>query len=236
MKPNYKVRRLVAALIISIVCFSGVAYDMAQNDMAMFMRPVSDTNQVPNSNGEAAQALASLPVKGRAPKTGYERSQFGGGWESRGACDVRNLILQRDLENERVNEDCKVLTGVLKDPYTGKNIMFVRGESTSADVQIDHVVALSNAWQTGAQQISRIDRVALANDPLNLLAVDGDANQQKSDADAATWLPSQKSFRCQYVARQIAVKQAYNLWVVPPEKKAMQRVLQSCPGQSMPIQ
>lgn len=187
-------------------------------------------------NGElASAALEMLPMKGRAPKTGYKRAQFGDGWAKLGNCDTRNLILQRDLKNVVLEDDkCKVRTGALNDPYTGKAIAFARGASTSAAVQIDHVVALSNAWQTGAQQLSAERRVQLANDPLELLAVDGPANQQKGDGDAATWLPSNKPFRCQYIARQIAVKRKYVLWVTESEKAAMARVLSSCPEQIMP--
>lgn len=189
-----------------------------------------------SGNGElASAALEILPVKGRAPKTGYKRAQFGDGWAKLGNCDTRNLILQRDLKDTILEDDkCKVRTGALNDPYTGKDIAFTRGASTSAAVQIDHVVALSNAWQTGAQQLSTERRVQLANDPLELLAVDGPANQQKGDGDAATWLPSNKPFRCQYIARQIAVKRKYVLWVTESEKAAMARVLSSCPEQIMP--
>lgn len=236
MKPNYKVRRLVALLIVAIVSLSTVAYDMAQQEFVATPSVEPNQRDTTAQVGEATDILATLPVKGRAPKTGYSRAQFGSGWEFRGGCDVRNLILQRDLTDEQISDDCRVMSGLLHDPYTGKTISFVRGQTTSDDVQIDHVVALSNAWQTGAQQLTREERVALANDPLNLLAVDGEANQQKSDGDAATWLPSNKEFRCQYVARQAAVKQAYALWVVPAEKEAMQRVLASCPGQPAPTQ
>lgn len=185
--------------------------------------------------GVAADALKSLPIKGRAPKTDYSRSQFGDGWTMTQGCDTRNIILHRDLMETTVNEQCKVLGGVLHDPYTGRDIHFQRGETTSDDVQIDHVVALSNAWQTGAQQLSHEERIQLANDPLELLAVDGAANQQKSDGDAATWLPPNKPFRCQYVARQISVKQKYRLWVTQPEYDSMIRVLSSCPGQVLPV-
>jgi len=101
-------------------------------------------------------------------------------------------------------------------------------------VQIDHVVALSDAWQKGAQQISAEDREKFANDPLNLLAVDGPANAAKSDSDAATWLPPNKAFRCQYVARQIAVKRIYKLWVTEAEKDAMKRVLSTCDEERVP--
>jgi hypothetical protein len=124
-----------------------------------------------------------------------------------------------------------VLSGILNDPYTATLVNFLRGNSTSTAVQIDHVVALSDAWQKGAQQLSPAQRQSFANDPLNLLAVDGTANQQKSDGDAATWLPPNKTFRCEYVARQIAVKSSYSLWVTQAEHDAMARVLGDCPGE-----
>ena len=198
-----------------------------------------DSSQQLGSNsdsGEVARdALAALPTKGRAPKTGYKRSQFGDGWAKAGGCDTRNVILRRDLANAVLGDDnCKVQTRALSDPYTGQRIAFKRGARSSTAVQIDHVVALSNAWQTGAQQLSSEQRISLANDPLELLAVDGPANQQKGDGDAATWLPSNKPFRCQYIARQIAVKKKYSLWVTPPERTAMERILASCPEQRLP--
>ena len=171
--------------------------------------------------------LDSLAVKGRAPKTGYTRTQFGDGWAEKDGCDTREIILARDLKNT-VIKNCKVMSGTLEDPYTGKTILFMRGPQTSQAVQIDHVVALSDAWQTGAQQLSYTIRETLANDPLELLAVDGPANMQKSDGDAATWLPPHKSFRCQYVSRQVEVKVKYHLWVTSAEKMAIKKVLQSC--------
>ncbi len=184
--------------------------------------------------GSAVELLEKLPVKGRAAKTGYERTQFGDGWAIVDGCDTRNIILHRDLKNSVVGENCKVISGTLDDPYTGKTIAFQRGAATSDAVQIDHVVALSNAWQTGAGLLTPERRKELANDPLELLAVEGQANQNKSDGDAATWLPPNKTFRCQYVARQIAVKAKYDLWVTPPERDAMIRVLATCPGQALP--
>lgn len=192
-----------------------------------------------NASGAAVDMLATLPVKGRAPKTGYARTQFGAAWSDvdHNGCDTRNDILKRDMTNVTFKpgtHDCVVKTGTLNDPYTGKTINFVRGQHTSTAVQIDHVVALSDAWQKGAQQLSADQRLQLANDPYNLLAVDGPANQQKSDSDAASWLPSNKSFRCQYVARQIGVKHKYALWVTQAEKDAMTSVLSGCPGQTVP--
>ena len=220
----YKLRRvlLVAALLII------AAIPLASQPVDVLNLPTTimvDKSDVPAD-------LASLPVKGRAPKTGYERSQFGDGWQTTNGCDTRNIILARDLKDEVVDENCKVVKGALTDPYTGKSILFIRGGTTSADVQIDHVVALSDAWQKGAQQLPYDMRVALANDPINLLAVDGPTNQQKSDGDAATWLPPNKVFRCQYVQRQINIKQKYSLWVTTAERDAMARVLGACTNAS----
>lgn len=179
-------------------------------------------------NDTPMAVLEQLEVKGRAPKTGYSRKQFGDGWGAMNGCSVREMILARDLEGEVVDEKCRVQSGALQDPYTGQTIQFQRGPETSAQVQIDHVVALSDAWQKGAQGLSVEERTAFANDPLNLLASDGPANQAKGDADAATWLPPNKLFRCQYVARQIAIKKKYRLWVTEAEKRAMMDVLSGC--------
>ena len=188
----------------------------------------------------AVDVVEMLAVKGRAPKTGYARDQFGSAWKDvdRNGCDTRNDILNRDLTSKtyKVNpEDCVVLTGILQDPYSGEIINFLRGVTTSSDVQIDHVVALSNAWQTGAFKLSIDKRTAFANDPLNLLAVKGRLNSQKGDGDAATWLPPKKNYRCSYVARQVAVKYKYGLWLTAPEKAAIVKLLQPCPGQLIPV-
>ncbi|MBB5639850.1 GmrSD restriction endonuclease domain-containing protein [Cryobacterium roopkundense] len=182
----------------------------------------------------ATALLATLAVKGRAAKTGYDRTEsFGSAWldVDQNGCDTRNDILARDLTNIVKSGECRVLTGTLQGPYTGKTISFMRGEDTSSLVQIDHVVALSNAWQTGAQQLTQAERESLANDPLNLLAVDGPTNSSKGDGDSATWLPPQKSYRCAYVARQISVKASYGLWVTSSEQDSMTRILATCPEQ-----
>ncbi|MFJ4264641.1 DUF1524 domain-containing protein [Paenarthrobacter nicotinovorans] len=190
----------------------------------------------PGDVSEAAALLATVEIKGRAPKTGYDRSQFGQTWADvdRNGCDTRNDILQRDLTQVVFTNSvpCKVQSDTLTDPYTAKTIQFVRGNDTSTAVQIDHVVALSDAWQKGAQQLSLEQRTAFANDPRNLQATDGPTNQKKSDGDAATWLPPNKAFRCDYVARQILVKVTYHLWVTQPEHDAMERVLRDCPAAS----
>lgn len=191
------------------------------------------------STKTAAVVLETLAVKGRAPKTGYDRAQFGPAWSDvdRNGCDTRNDILNRDLTSivyKPGTRDCVVFSGTLVDPYSGEQISFLRGVATSSDVQIDHVVALSNAWQTGAFKLTYEKRLAFANDPVNLLAVKGRLNSQKGDGDAATWLPPQKNIRCAYVAQQIVVKAKYGLWVTPPEKAAMVSLLAKCPGFKAP--
>ncbi|QES48614.1 hypothetical protein DEJ50_13065 [Streptomyces venezuelae] len=189
---------------------------------------------------DGANALAAvdqLPVKGRAPKTGYERAQFGTAWlDTNGnGCGTRDDILKRDLAGATLKngDACKVASGVLeKDPYTGERIEYERGKP-DAGVDIDHVVALSDAWQKGAGSWDKAKRIAFANDPLNLLAVEPAANRKKGDGDAATWLPPDRSYRCTYVAAQVAVKQKYRLWVTAGERDAMKRVLSGCPDQRL---
>jgi hypothetical protein len=178
---------------------------------------------------DSISTLNSLEVKGRAPKTGYSRAQFPH-WSDldRNGCDARNDILKRDLTEvvfKVGTRDCKVLSGVLLDPFSNKVLTFT---SVKSAVDIDHVVALSNAWQTGAAYFDRNIRSQIANDPLNLLAVDAKLNRQKGDGDAATWLPPNKAFRCEYVSRQVSVKAKYSLWVTSPEKEAILRVLSNC--------
>lgn len=183
----------------------------------------------------ALAVLNQLEVKGRAPKTGYSRAAFTH-WSdlNRDGCDSRNEILKRDLTQivfKAGTRDCKVIGGQLLDPFSGKTLIFSSSKST---VDIDHLVSLSNAWQTGAAYFDKKTRESLANDPLNLLAVDAKLNRQKGDGDAATWLPPLKSFRCEYVAIQVAVKAKYLLWVTSAEREAIIKVLDNCPGQLIP--
>lgn len=205
--------------------------------------PSDVTTHTPEIAPEIAEALAaldSLEVKGRAPKTGYEREEFGQAWSDdvtvefgHNGCDTRNDILRRDLDPESLvlkegTHDCVALSGTLHDPYSGQDIEFQRGAQTSRAVQIDHVVPLADAWQKGAQQWSPEKRRDFANDARNLLAVDGPLNQQKGAGDAATWLPPNKGFRCEYARRIVEVKAAYEIWVTAAEKDALRRLLNAC--------
>lgn len=198
--------------------------------------PVSDSAPVvptlsPSAASAALAQLDTLSVGPRASKEGYHRDAFGQRWADvdHNGCDTRNDVLRRDLldlETKPGTRGCVVLSGRLLDPYTGAELPF--DKARAPDIQIDHVVSLSNAWQTGAQNLSPDVRRSLANDPLNLLAVDGPTNEAKGDADASEWLTPNLAFRCELVARQIGVKAKYGLWVTPPERAAMAEVLGPC--------
>lgn len=185
----------------------------------------------------AINLLQKLEIKGRAPKTGYKREEFYKSWPNIDGCSLRQRIIKREFGDTTVldsKDKCSVIAGSFIDPYTGEHRSFTSKSDISKALQIDHVVALSDSWQKGAQYLSKEIRFQIATDPLNLLAADGPANMQKGDGDAATWLPPNKNFRCQYVARQISVKAKYALWVTEAEHNAMQKVLEKCPDQLVP--
>lgn len=218
---------VVGVVFVAVIMFAALSPVIFQNFITETFKPLYDRFAPAEPTDSVAMAVIDkLEVKGRAPKTGYARSEFGNGWGKIQGCGVRDVILYRDLTQAVLKDDCQVQSGILQDPYTGKEIFFSR--SNASAVQIDHVVALSDAWQKGAQNLPKSKRVELANDPLNLLASDGPANMQKGDADAATWLPSNKAFRCQYIERQAAVKYKYSLWVTEAEQIAMKKVLGTC--------
>ena len=235
---SYKIRRLIITLVALVgaaiwVVVNPKSYDEifveVENDGA------SDGIQsaavaLASNTKTALDVLEELDVKGRAPKTGYSREEFYDGWPEIDGCSLRQRILKRELGDTAVLDGCNVIAGEYDEPYTGQHVILTE-KSQVSEIQIDHVVALSDAWQKGAQYLSKETRFAIATDPLNLLAVDGAANKQKSDGDAATWLPKNKKFRCQYVARQVSVKYKYGLWVTKAEKEAIFRILSNCPNE-----
>jgi hypothetical protein len=227
------VRRVLNALdnvLLAVVVVAGAWWGA---DRYVLDGPVPDEPPAVVEAGTADE-LEGIPVKGRAPRTGYDRQRFAVGAIDfdRNGCDHRNDTLARDLTDvvfRPGTNDCVVVGGTLADPYTGRTIEFVRGDSTSGAIEIDHVVALSDAWQKGAQQWDADTLARFGNDPRNLLAVDRGANRQKGDGDAATWLPPNKAFRCEYVRRQVEVKHAYGLWMTRAEHDAIAGVLAACP-------
>ena len=231
---QYRKRRLATVLaalaaVIGVVIANPSSYEPLDEPV----EAKSDESERVEGQPLATEVLAKLEVKGRAPKTGYNREEFYKTWPKIEGCSLRQRIIKREVgESARLDTDeCTVVAGEFVEPYTGEYLVFTQKAEFSNRIQIDHVVALSDAWQKGAQYQTAEARYALATDPLNLLAVDSVANQQKSDGDAATWLPKNKAFRCQYVARQIAVKFKYALWVTQAEYDAMARVLESCPNE-----
>ncbi len=238
---QYRWRRILAVIVAAagaagLVIASPNSYEPVFESPEASAETPANTSQNPtsNSNPAALEILAKLEIKGRAPKTDYDRSaQFYKTWPNIDGCSLRQRIIKRELgETAQLDTDnCTVLAGEFDEPYTGQHLIFYQKSDLSKGIQIDHVVALSDAWQKGAQQLTSDERYQLATDPLNLLAVESNANQQKSDGDAATWLPKNKSFRCQYVARQVSVKYKYRLWVTQAEHDAIERVLQTCPNE-----
>ena len=196
---------------------------------------------VPHSQGSVGYEqvrvyLARLPVKGWDRRRDFTRSRFGEAWSDdvevelgHNGCNTRDDVLRRDLTDVAIRPGtCFVERGTLHDPYRGETIAFVRGPATSDAVQIDHVVSLADAWYKGARDWDDERRRNFANDPRNLLAVSAKGNFDKAFRDAASWLPPNVEFRCEFVARQVAVKTAYGLWVSNKEERAIAEVLSSC--------
>ena len=186
--------------------------------------------------------MLGVAGQGLGPAPDFTRYRFGKAWSDdvnvefgRNGCNTRDDILRRDLTDLVVRAGtCYAQTGVLHDPYTGTSIDFVRGPDTSDGVQIDHLVSLADAWYKGAREWDDQRRRDFANDPRNLLAVSAKANFDKAFRDAASWLPPNAAFRCEFVARQVEVKTAYGLWVSAKEKQAMAEVLTTADPVSRP--
>jgi hypothetical protein len=180
----------------------------------------------------ALKQLSQLAVKPAGSMKGYSRARFGPAWQDvdHNHCNTRDDILKRDLEQItlKAGSTCVVQSGILHDFYTGTTIRFLRGIRTSTAVQIDHVVALADAWRTGANAWTAARRLAYANTPTVLLAVDGPANEAKGDSDASEWLPTRRAFDCRYIAKQIAIKTMFSLWLTPSEHDAMAARLAHC--------
>ncbi|MEH0110606.1 HNH endonuclease family protein [Tersicoccus sp. MR15.9] len=236
-----KTPKLLAIAILSALILTGcgAAGDTQAAGFLDWFKPKASTSAGGAATARPAQIaaartqLAGIPAKGRAPKTGYTRARFGQAWADvdHNGCDTRNDILKRDMTGERFapgTHNCVVASGTLADPYTARTITFTRGARTSSAVQIDHLVPLSDAWQKGAQGWTTAKRTQLANDPNNLLAVDGHSNTAKSDKDLATWLPANRGYWCTYTAKIVAVKAQYGLWMTSAEKARAAAILKGC--------
>lgn len=222
---------LVAAYLLITSLYNWGLFDRGTKSASETLQGIPST--------QTTQALMGLDSGAPQDIPAYSRDKFGQSWAdvTHSGCDTRNEVLMRDMDNleYRPNtQECIIERGTLDDPYTGKQISFQRGNKTSTAVQIDHVVALSDAWRSGAYAWNDQERLQFANDPLNLLAVDGPANESKSNYAADEWLPDNEDYQCQFVARQIAVKNKYSLSVTEAERDAIAEVLVTCPDQKLP--
>lgn len=187
---------------------------------------------------DVLDGLAEVPFRLRG--NDYRRAAFGESWTDdttapggRNGCDTRNDILNRDLVDKTYVAISRcptaVATGTLHDPYTNVVIPFVRGNQVGASVQIDHIVPLALAWDLGARHWPDELRVRFANDPANLIAVDGPTNQFKGDKEPAFWMPPNAAFHCQYAMQFIAVLRGYRLPVDAPSAPVLRTAAETCP-------
>jgi hypothetical protein len=250
-------RRGILALIWPIALFlvAALVYLAISNASSVSSR--AQTEPVPSSRSStpskstvapSTQPTATAPAAGRdsaelaAVNTlaisnsfvpGYVRDLFGAGWKDpdRNGCDARNDVLGRDLTSPTFKpgtHDCVVLTGSLADPYSGQTISFVRGNVTSEAVQIDHIVPLGWAWQHGAATWTADQRLSFANDPVNLLAVDGHENESKSDDGPGEWLPTNAAYRCTYIVKFESTLVKYHFSVASSDLATIRQYLESC--------
>ncbi|MET8544030.1 HNH endonuclease family protein [Kitasatospora sp. NPDC004799] len=169
------------------------------------------------------------------PQTGYDRDKFGPSWTDdvdgiplgHNNCDTRNDLLARDGKSveRKDGSDCTVTAMTIWDPYTGKTVQWTKQKASA--IQIDHVMPLSYDWKQGAAAWDKARRVQIANDPLNLLPVDGSQNSSKGDKGPAEWLPASPEIRCAYAVRFAQVALKYDLPVTPADRTAMR---QQCGG------
>jgi Protein of unknown function (DUF1524) len=227
-------RNTLALLIVLVI--AGAAGWRYYRDIATRQPEPEPPSTATSSYDAVRHEMEALPVKGWDRVRDFDRARFGEPWSDdvnvefgHNGCNTRDDILRRDLADLQVRPGtCFAQSGILHDPYTGATIVFTRGPNTSPAVQIDHVVALSDAWYKGARLWDDQRRRDFANDPRNLLAVGGQDNFDKAFRDAASWLPPNVAFRCAFVARQVEVKTDYQLWVSAREKDAMRSVLRGC--------
>lgn len=213
--------------------------------------PKTDTKAATGSWGsdpavwQAGLDATNTIATAKARPGGYDRERYFGGWASNGcgSATTRDTILARDLKDAVKNPKCQVTSGTLSDPYTGQTISFRRGRNTSSAVQIDHVVALLDAWESGARDWDQAKRVQYANSPDVLLASDGPANMAKGsgldvngtalyrpqDSGAPDiWMPDNKAYRCDYMAKRATIKSKWGLTMTPREKQQTVSVLSQC--------
>jgi hypothetical protein len=225
---------LALAVALAVV----VAFQVTQTsaDRTQFVAQADIPTVAPGV--DVLAGIAEVPVRIRSYD--YHRDAFGEAWTDdnsapggHNGCDTRNDILNRDLVDKTFVsiKRCPnaVATGTLHDPYTNDTVAFVRGAQIGAAVQIDHIVPLALAWDLGARGWTDDMRVRFANDPANLLAVEGQANQDKGDKEPAAWMPPNHAFWCQYAVQFATVLRGYGLPIDAPSATVLRDAAATCP-------
>lgn len=235
---NNTAAKIIATIIVLVIAFIYVERNDLLDPVADAFEhasggstPVDNPVEADLNPADLIEALGGIEVSDAADIDYDREGQFGADWldTNDNGCSTRNDILARDLQYTDIDSDgCTVLTGLLIDPYTGDSIDFTRGQSTSMAVQIDHVVPLSLAARHGALDWTEEDRIEFANDPINLLAVDGATNEAKSDLAVGEWLPPNEAFHCEFVSIYVNVVDTYGLSMPASDAEAAEQVLAGC--------
>lgn len=235
MKRRHWVAAVLAVALAVVVAYQTVSSSVQQT--AVYTAEADVPTVAPGV--DVLAGVARVPTRLRSGD--YRRAAFGEAWTDdntapggHNGCDTRNDILERDLIDKTYVAISRcpaaVATGVLRDPYTSQTISFVRGAQTGAAVQIEHIVPLAYAWDQGARHWTDEMRVRFANDPANLVAVDGPTNQDKGDAEPALWMPPNRAFHCQYAVQFVAVLRGYGLPVDAPSASVLHDAAGTCPS------
>ncbi|GAA3755516.1 HNH endonuclease family protein [Plantactinospora mayteni] len=176
------------------------------------------------SKATAQSNLNALTVATQGSMTGYSRDLFPHWITISGACNTRETVLRRDGSGVSVDSSCYPTSGSWYSPYDGATW------TNPADVDIDHIVPLAEAWRSGASSWTTSRRQSFAND-LNgpqLIAVTDNVNQSKGDQDPSTWKPSRTAYHCTYAKMWIRTKYNWGLHLQSAEKSALQTMLNTC--------
>ncbi|MFJ9818185.1 HNH endonuclease family protein [Streptomyces sp. NPDC101151] len=213
--PKFYARRRLSILATLTGLIASVALFNSPSASAALPTPVSAAT--------ARSYLAQLTVA-TENRTGYDRDLFPTWITISGSCNTREWILKRDGSNVVTNSACTATSGSWYSPYDGATW------TAASDLDIDHLVPLAEAWDSGASRWTTAQRQAFANDVTRpqLLAVTDNVNQAKGDQDPATWIPSRSAYVCTYVRAWVQVKYYYGLSVDSAEKTALTNDLASC--------
>lgn len=227
--------------LLWLAALAGIAVVVAGQVVSQRGRSTVTAQSAPSVRA-GADVLTGVGVVGiRVRGSDYRRSAFGEAWDDdnaapggRNGCDTRDDILDRDLV-DTVHVSTKrcpraVQSGTLRDPYTNATITFVRGNQMGASVQIDHIVPLAFAWDMGARDWSDAQRKRFANDPANLIAVAGQANQEKGDLPPGEWMPPNHAFWCQYAVQFVEVARGYRVPVDEASARQLREAMHTCPA------